>query len=573
MNDHEKTAAQLRDEISALRQRNAELEALAAIHQEAEARFRLLAENSTDFISRHTPEGVYLYASPACRKLLGYEPEELIGHPAYEFIHSDDFPAVMASHRAILTQQAAYTISYRIRRKDGAYTWFETTSHVLYHEQTGAMVEIQAASRDISERKHIENKLFLYRTHLEETIAERTAELAKERNLLRILIDNMPDLILIKDRESRFLAVNQALAHLMGAASPNELLGKTDFDFYPHDYAQHYYQMEQEFMAAGQPSVNDEELHTDPDTGEPRWFLATKIPFRDQGGVIRGLVGISRDITERKRIEEELNRYRNHLEELVKERTEEIQHLNARLEERVKQRTAELQAANEELQSFAYIVSHDLKAPLRAISRLTHWLVSDYGEAFDDRGREMAELLLGRARRMDDLIEGILAYSRIGRIVGQKESVHLDTLLPAIIDWLAPPPTIRIEVAPNLPTLVGDKTRFQQVFANLIGNAVKFMDKPQGEIMIQCRDAGDCWRFSVADNGPGIDPKYHDKIFQIFQTLHPRDEVESTGIGLAIVKKILESHGGRIWVESKIGAGSTFYFTWPKFVVSQTSQV
>ena len=572
MNDHEKTAAQLREEITALQQRNAELETLAAVHQEAEARFRLLAENSTDFISRHNPEGVYLYASPACRRLLGYEPEELIGHQAYEFIHSDDFLAVTASHSTILARQTAYTVSYRIRRKDGAYTWFETTSHALYHEQTGEIVEIQAASRDISERKHIENKLFLYRTHLEETIAERTAELAKERNLLRILIDNMPDLILIKDRESRFLAANQALAHLMGAASPNELLGKTDFDFYPHDYAQHYYQKEQDFMASGQPSVNDEEPHIDRDTGEPRWFLATKIPFRDQNGVVRGLVGISRDITERKQIDEELNRYRNHLEELVKERTEEIQYLNARLEERVKQRTAELQAANEELQSFAYIVSHDLKSPLRAISRLTHWLVNDYGDAFDERGREMAALLLGRAKRMDDLIEGILTYSRIGRTVGQKTSIQLDTLLTGIIAWLAPPPTIRIEVAPNLPTLVGDGIRLQQVFANLLGNAVKFMDKPQGEIMVQCHDIGDYWRFSVADNGPGIAQKYHEKIFQIFQTLHPRDELESTGIGLAIVKKIVELSGGKIWFDSEIDKGSTFYFTWPKSIASETSQ-
>ena len=137
-------------------------------------------------------------------------------------------------------------------------------------------------------------------------------------------------------------------------------------------------------------------------------------------------------------------------------------------------------------------------------------------------------------------------------------------MLPAIVDSLAPPPSIQIHIAPDLPAIVGDATRIQQVFANLIGNAVKFMNKPQGEILVQWEDGGAEWRFSVSDNGPGIGAKYHDKIFQIFQTLHPRDEVESTGIGLAIVKKIVEFYGGKIWVESEVGQGSMFVLTWPK---------
>ena len=251
------------------------------------------------------------------------------------------------------------------------------------------------------------------------------------------------------------------------------------------------------------------------------------------------------DITEQKRAEEK------------------VRALNAELEQRVHERTKELETANNELQQFAYIVSHDLKAPLRGISQLTRWLVSDYAGAFDEEGREMAALLLGRVKRMDDLIDGVLEYSRIGRVTGQTEQIDLNQLVSDVLDWLSPPSNIQIDIAPGLPTIVGDKTRIQQVFANLIGNAIKFIDNPRGKILVRWEDAGEAWRFSISDNGPGIDAKYHDKIFQIFQTLHSRDDVESTGVGLAIVKKIVEFYGGKIWVDSTIGKGSTFVFTLP----------
>jgi PAS domain S-box-containing protein len=391
-----------------------------------------------------------------------------------------------------------------------------------------------SANQMSAERRRMEAALRDHRDQLESLVKERTAELAAERTLLRVLIDNMPDLILVKDTASRFLALNPALAHLMGSSTPDTLLGRTDFDFYPHEIAQQYYALEQEVLITGHPLVNQEELHRDPDTDADRWFLATKIPFRDQQGVIRGLVGISRDITEHKRLEEEL-----------------------------RERTAKLEVTNKELQSFAYIVSHDLKAPLRAIAKLAQWLVEDYAGAFDAKGNEMVDLLVGRVQRMDNLIDGILEYSRIGRIVGQNEAIDLNRLLPEVIDSLLPPSAIHIAITPDLPILMGDKTRITQVFQNLIGNAIKFMDQPQGHIAVNCADDGAFWRFSVTDNGPGIDPKYHDKIFQIFQTLKPRDELESTGIGLSIVKKIVEFYGGRIWVESTVGQGSSFIFTYP----------
>jgi len=223
----------------------------------------------------------------------------------------------------------------------------------------------------------------------------------------------------------------------------------------------------------------------------------------------------------------------------------------------------ELELANNELKDFAYIVSHDLKAPLRAIGSLSHWIYADYKDKFDKDGKVQLDLLVNRVNRMQSLIEGILEYSRVGRVSEVKEAINSNTLIREIIDSLSPPSHISIVVDFPLPDVYYEKTRIRQVFANLIGNAIKYMDKPVGEIHIGCIQDGSYWKFSVKDNGPGIDKKYYDRVFQIFQTLHARDEVESTGIGLTIVKKIIEMYGGKIWIESELGKGSTFYFTIP----------
>jgi signal transduction histidine kinase len=253
----------------------------------------------------------------------------------------------------------------------------------------------------------------------------------------------------------------------------------------------------------------------------------------------------------------------NHRETALRTREQEICALNATLEERVARRTHELEAANRELRSFAYVVSHDLKAPLRGISRLTSWLVEDYAEKIDDEGRKMATMLIGRVQRMDNLIDGILQYSQIGRIRADHETLDVADVLRGILDLLAPPDHIQITIAPHLPPIVGERIRITQVFQNLLSNAIKFIGRADGRITVGGEEHETFRKFWVADNGPGIDPKYHDKIFQIFQTLRPRDEEENTGVGLAIVKKIIELYGGQLWVESDVGAGSAFVFTLP----------
>ncbi len=219
---------------------------------------------------------------------------------------------------------------------------------------------------------------------------------------------------------------------------------------------------------------------------------------------------------------------------------------------------------NEELTHFAYVVSHDLKAPLRGIKLITEWLCADYGDKLGDDAKEQLDLLQNRVGRMHNLIDGVLQYSRVGRIKEDMIAVDLNELIPSIIDGIAPPEHIQIVVQPGLPVIECERTRIIQVFQNLLGNAIKFMNKPAGEVKVACVEDGEFWRFSVSDNGPGIEARYFDRIFRLFQTLSPRDEFESTGVGLAVVKKIIEMYGGRIWVESEFGKGSTFLFTVPR---------
>mgnify|MGYP000591045430 CR=1 FL=1 len=221
-------------------------------------------------------------------------------------------------------------------------------------------------------------------------------------------------------------------------------------------------------------------------------------------------------------------------------------------------------AVNKELSHFAYVVSHDLKAPLRGIKMLSEWLCADYGETLDDEGKESLRLLQSRVERMHDLIEGVLQYSRVGRIKEDIVEVDLDALLPTIVDAIAPPQHITVRMDGRLPVIECERTRITQVFQNLLTNAVKYSDKPAGEIVVACTEDSDAWTFSVADNGPGIEEKHFDKIFQIFQTLAPRDEFESTGVGLTLVKKIVEHYGGKIWLVSEVGKGTTFFFTLSK---------
>lgn len=237
---------------------------------------------------------------------------------------------------------------------------------------------------------------------------------------------------------------------------------------------------------------------------------------------------------------------------------------NARLFREAQRLIAQLDESNKELDQFAYVTSHDLKAPLRGISTVSQWLEEDLGEMLTDTTREQLGLLRSRVQRMEGLINGILAYSRAGRKRSKPELIATDKLLAEVLEMSAGPAGARVEIDPDMPALRSERVPLQQVFLNLIGNAFKHSRRANPLVRVAVRDNGKDFRFSVTDDGPGIAPEFHERIWGIFQTLEPRDSLEGTGIGLSIVKKIVESKGGSAWVESREGAGATFHFTWPK---------
>jgi len=225
----------------------------------------------------------------------------------------------------------------------------------------------------------------------------------------------------------------------------------------------------------------------------------------------------------------------------------------------------ELTEMNRQLQEFASIASHELKEPLRAIGTLASMMAQDYRDRLDAEGERNLEILVSRAERMSSFIDGLVVYSKLGRATGRNEVVNLNHVLRELLAELhTPEKNIEVTIENELPVVMGDETHIMQVFRNLLDNAIKYMDKPKGRVNIDCAEDDGFWKFSVADNGPGIEERYFEKIFKIFQILSSRDVRESTGMGLAVVRKIVEMYGGRVWLQSKTGIGSTFFFTLPK---------
>lgn len=278
--------------------------------------------------------------------------------------------------------------------------------------------------------------------------------------------------------------------------------------------------------------------------GSVRWLETRGTIIRDAFGRATRLTGVAIDVTERREGEDALKRSLASLQRM----------------------TRALERNNRELDQFAYVASHDLKAPLRGIANLSQWIEEEIGDALNDQAREYMDLLRGRIHRMEGLIEGILSYSRIGRTTHGVEDVDSGALAREVIELLAPPDGAEVTVAGGMPVVHTERLPLQQVFLNLIGNALKYAGGAEARVTVSASESGneDFVRFAVADNGPGIAPEYHEKIWGIFQTLQPRDKVEGTGIGLALVRKIVENKGGRAWIESEPGQGATFHVLWPR---------
>ncbi len=413
------------------------------------------------------------------------------------------------------TGKSAHNVEIHSRlRVNGEETslWMRTSAEPVSID--GRMYVVIAVD-DITEHKEAEQKL----------------QLVEDR--YRIIFENSAVGIMMADEQERLVSWNGFTETLLG-------MGREDLYLKPVQSL--YPQEEWERMRACNIRQKGMQHHletkmTKKDGSEIDVDISLRV-LKDTNEQAVGSIGVIRDIAERK--------------------TAELK--QARL-------LKEVETINQELNDFASIVSHDLKAPLRGIKTLAGWIAGDYGDKLGPEGMEQINLLSSRVDRMYALIEGVLEYSRVGRVKEELVQVDLNDLVPNVIDMIAPPENITITIENELPIVNCEQTRITQVFQNLLSNAIKYMDKPQGLVRIGCAQDGDFWKFSVADNGPGIKEKHFEKIFQIFQTLSSSDEFESTGVGLTIIKKIVELYGGRIWVESQFGEGSTFFFTLPKHLV------
>jgi PAS domain S-box-containing protein len=367
-----------------------------------------------------------------------------------------------------------------------------------------------------------------------------------EADLLLKVIDNTSAVIYMRDGAGRYLLVNRQYEQLFGVRR-QDIVGLTDHDLFPADLADDFRANDLKALARGAP-VQMEEVAPHPDG--PHTYITVKYPIADTDGRGQVICGISTDITELKRAEER------------------VRQLNTDLEERVRERTAELEASSRELDAFAYSVSHDLRAPLRAVAGFSELILEDYAAALDETGRGYLRRVLAATDRMGQLIDDLLNLSRTTRAELTRQPVDLTSLAYRVVaDLAAATPErelgVEVEIEEGLRA-VGDPALLELVLQNLISNAWKFTaktEKPQ--IRVGADDHRDRRVFFVGDNGAGFDMRCKDKLFAPFQRLHSCDDFDGSGIGLAIVGRVIARHGGRIWAEGEPGGGAVFRFTLP----------
>ncbi len=507
------------------------LAAVFSEHQRAEERLRTseshwrqLVETCPDIIISVNRDGTILFVN---HTVPGLSVAQTIGTRAFDYVP----PASQDRLRQIFDQvfQNGDSFSYEIAGTGphGTLSWYSTRISPI--RQNGQIVAAIMIVTDITAHKRAEEAL------------------KDSEALYHSLVENLPLQIYRKDRQGRLIFANQRFCDLRGQTL-EQLLGKTVFDFHAEPLARKYTADDQKVMQTEQV-FHEVEEHVD-GQGHQLHVEVIKTPVRNSQGQVVGIQGLFWDVTERKRLEE----------------AEEIRRLNDELEERVRQRTSQLEAANQELEAFSYSVSHDLRAPLRSIAGFSSILVKDCAAQLSAEALRYLHKVRQNAQQMGQLIDDLLTFSRLGRKPLTKQPLALAPIVRAVLDSLrAEGEGRQLEIVMgDLPLCLGDPALLKQVFANLIGNALKY-SRPRDPAVIEigCRQGSHLGElvYYVKDNGVGFDMRYGGKLFGVFQRLHRAEEYEGTGVGLAIVQRIIHRHGGRIWAEGVVNQGATFYFT------------
>ncbi|MEI6673638.1 MAG: PAS domain S-box protein [Verrucomicrobiota bacterium] len=610
--------------------------------KQIEQRHKTIIQTSMDGFWLVGDQSQLLEVNETYCRMSGYSEPELLAMRVSDLeVHES---AVDTSNRIQkIIEQGADRFESTHRRKDGSL--FEVEVSVLY--QAANDHHLVAFIRDITERK-------------------------RAANFLQLVLENIPDFVFWKDRNSAFLGCNNNFAQAAGVGTPDQIIGKTDYDMaWKKEESDFYVRLDRQVMENDQAAYHIIEPQRQAD-GKQAWLDTCKVPLHDAQGHVIGTLGTYVDITARKLAEERLLESETQLrvilestidgilavdnsgkvvranhrfaelwqipwqlledgddkallecvltqlsdpaafirkvEELYgsdavsfdtlafkdgrvferysapmiqadthigrvwsfrdvteqRRNAAEVQELNAQLEQRVQKRTAQLEAANKELESFSYSVSHDLRAPLRAVDGYTRMLLDDFAPNLSDEGQRICAVISQSARNMGKLIDDLLAFSRIGRTSLELSTVDMETLVHSLFYEVTSPADrarIDLRVGP-LAAAVADPTLLRQLWVNLLSNAVKFSSKkPRARIKVKSEVADGAVVYSIQDNGAGFDMQYVGKLFGVFQRLHSNKEFEGTGVGLAIVHRIIERHRGQIWAKGELDMGATFFFT------------
>lgn len=490
--------------------------------KKSEMLYHDLVETSQDLIWQCDEEGRYTYLNPAWEEVLGYKVDEMIGKTFTDFQTPAYAKRDMKEFKKLLHGDVVKGLETVHLGKKGEEIHLVFNAKFV-RDQEGAIVGTRGTAYDITERK------------------KRLEQLANISLRQEAILSAIPDIITEVDNKKVYTWTNQAGYDFFG----QDVIGRS---------ADTYFEGEQDTLNQVKPLFNGAEnvIYVESwqrrNDGEKRLLAWWCRVLKTASGEIQGALSTARDITERNMAEEE------------------IQKLNKELDQRVKERTAQLETANAELEAFAYSVSHDLRAPLRGIDGYSRIIIEQYEDLLDDEGKRFLGNIRSSTKKMDRLINDLLHLARVSRADFQATTIDMNALVSSVFDEIIPEDdrekvVLRIS---QIPTAYGDPVLVRQVWTNLISNSLKY-SKPKAnrKIIIDSQTEKNETIYRINDNGVGFNQKYVHKLFGLFQRLHSEAEFEGTGVGLAIVQRIIQRHGGRVWAEGEEGKGATFYFTLP----------
>jgi PAS domain S-box-containing protein len=462
--------------------------------------FRELCENARDLIGSVSPDGRFVYVNQSWLDTLGYDRRELDGLTLFDTIHPDSQPQARKMLQRVLEGRPAAEIEADFQAKDGSKIPVLGSARCIFED--GKPTAAFGIFRNVSRRKRIQQEL------------DRFFNLSL-------------DLLCVAGTDGYFRHINPAFQQVLGYTR-KELLARPFVELiHPEDRAETVAEVEN--LAKGLQVIDFTNRYLTK-SGEIKWLAWRATPLPEQGLIY----AVARDITERRKLDEVMAR-----------------------------QTKELARSNADLEQFAYAASHDLRAPLRAIANLSEWIAEDMPDELPERVRGHLDKLHTRVRRMEQLTQDLLEYSRAGRDRDELRKVHTKSMVHDVTALLSPPESFTVRCEGKMPTLRTAARALEQVLRNLIANGIKHHDRTDGEVVVSARRRGSLYEFTVRDDGPGIPEEHGGSIFRMFHKLESRDDVEGTGIGLALVKRIVEVHGGQVSVHSPGDRGTAFRFTWP----------